>query len=449
MTTLLARNADILVTMDVARREIQGGGFFARNGVIEAVGSSADLPETADKVIDLSGLIATPGLINTHHHFYQNLTRAVPAGQNATLFGWLHAHYPIWARMGPDAIRISALVALAELALTGCVCSSDHLYMFPNGARLDDEIEAAQMIGARLHAARGAMSIGESDGGLPPDSLVENEAAILKDSLRAIQTWHDPNPGAMIRVAVAPCSPFSVSQGLMRDAAMLARDQGVMMHTHLAENDDDVAYSRDKFGCSPGDYAADVGWVGDDVWHAHYVKLDAREIALFAEHGVSVAHCPCSNMRLGSGIAPIGAMLRAGVNVGLGVDGSASNDSGHLMNEARQAMLLQRVAHGGDAMSARTALELATRGGAKALGRDDLGAIEIGKRADFAAFKASELALSGAWDRVAGLLLAGPLQAWHTVIEGKFVVHEGQITTIDLPSVLAAHHQISVDLMNG
>jgi cytosine/adenosine deaminase-related metal-dependent hydrolase len=449
MTTLLARNADILVTMDDTRREIPNGGFFARDGIIETVGPGNALPQTADEVFDLTGLIVTPGLINTHHHFYQNLTRAVPAGQDATLFGWLQAHYPIWARMGPDAVRVSALVALAELALTGCVCSSDHLYMFPNGARLDDEIEAAQMIGVRLHAARGAMSIGESDGGLPPDSLVEKEAAILEDSLRAIQAWHDPNPGAMIRVAVAPCSPFSVSQGLMRDAALLARDQGVMLHTHLAENDDDVAYSNERFGCSPGDYAADVGWVGEDVWHAHCVKLDPREIALFAQHGVSVAHCPCSNMRLGSGIAPIREMLRAGVNVGLGVDGSASNDSGHLMNEARQAMLLQRVAHGGDAMSARTALELATRGGAITLGREDLGSIEPGKRADFAAFSTAEPALSGAWDKVAGLLLAGPLQAWHTVVEGKYVVREGQIATINLPEVLAIHHKISVELMNG
>lgn len=449
MGTLLARNADIIATMDATRREIAGGGFFARDGVIEAVGAADTLPSEADEIIDLAGLIVTPGLINTHHHFYQNLTRAVPAGQDATLFRWLKAHYPIWARMGPEAIRVSALVALAELALTGCVCSSDHLYMFPNGARLEDEIEAAAMIGVRLHAARGAMSIGESDGGLPPDSLVEKEADILKDSLRVIQAWHDPNPGAMIRVAVAPCSPFSVSRGLMRDAADLARDQGVMLHTHLAESDDDVAYSLERYGCRPGDYAADVGWIGEDVWHAHCVKLDDREIALFAKHGVSVAHCPCSNMRLGSGIAPVRRMLDAGVNVSLGVDGSASNDSGHMMNEARQAMLLQRVANGGDAMSARTALELATRGGAKALGRDDLGAIEVGKRADFAAFQTATPALSGAWDKVAGLLLAGPLQAWHTVVEGKFVVREGRLTSIDLPSVLADHNRISMALANS
>jgi len=449
MATLLAKNADILATMDADRREIPGGGLFARDGVIEAVGPSEALPETADEVIDLSGAIVLPGLINTHHHFYQNLTRAVPAGQDARLFGWLTALYPIWARMGPDEIRLSASVALAEMALTGCTCSSDHLYLFPNGARLDDEIDAALEIGVRLHATRGAMSIGESAGGLPPDSLVEPEEDILKDCLRVIQAFHDPKPGAMIRVAAAPCSPFSVSRDLMREAAALARDQGVMLHTHLAENDEDVAYSLETFGCRPGDYAADVGWVGPDVWHAHCVKLDRREIDLFAAAGASVAHCPCSNMRLGSGIAPVNAMRAAGLNVALGVDGSASNDSGHLLNEARQAMLLQRVAHGGDAMSARTALELATLGGAKALGRDDLGSLAIGKRADFAVYDAGAPALSGAWDKLAGLVLAGPLQALHTVVEGRFVVRDGRVVTIDLEKTLAAHDRLARALALG
>ncbi len=446
MTTLLVRNADILVTMDGARREITGGGLFVRDGVIEAVGTTADLPGSADDILDLSGHVVVPGLINTHHHFYQNLTRAVPAAQDATLFKWLQTLYPIWSRIGPDEVRISASVALAEMALSGCTCSSDHLYIFPNGARLDDEIDAAREIGVRLHAMRGAMSIGEGDGGLPPDSLVEKEPLILDDCIRVIQDHHDPKPGAMIRVGVAPCSPFSVSRELMRNAALLARDHGVMMHTHLAENDDDISYSLEKFGCRPGQYAEDLGWTGDDVWHAHCVKLNEGEIDLFARSQTGVAHCPCSNMRLGSGIAPIRAMRDSGVRVGLGVDGSASNDSAHLLNEARQAMLLQRVALGGDAMSAREALEIATLGGAQVLGRSDLGSLEIGKRGDFAAFDTRTIDMAGAWDKVAALVLCGPQRANHTIVEGRTVVRDGQLTTIDLPTTLETHATLTREL---
>ncbi len=449
MTTLLARNAAVLVTMDPDRREITDGGLFVRDGIIEAVGGSSDLPETADEIVDLSDCVVAPGLINTHHHFYQNLTRAVPAAQNGTLFNWLQTLYPIWGRMGPDEIRVTAQLALAEMALAGATCSSDHLYMYPNGARLDDEIDAAREIGVRLHATRGAMSIGESDGGLPPDNLVEREADILDDCLRVVQAHHDPNPGAMIRVGIAPCSPFSVSRELMRDAAILARDQGVMLHTHLAENDDDVVYSLENFGCRPGDYARDLGWTGDDVWHAHCVKLDANEIDLFSRTGTGVAHCPCSNMRLGSGIAPVRAMRDAGVKVGLGVDGSASNDSGDLMTEARQAMLLQRVAHGGDALSARAALEIATWGGAQVLGRDDLGSLEVGKRADFAAFRTDGIELAGAWDPVAGLVFCGPVRAAHTVVEGRFVVRDGQLATMDLRKLLDTHAALATRLISG
>jgi len=449
MSTLLAKNADVLVTMDDARLEISGGGLFVRDGVIEAVGTTAEMPATADEILDLRGHVVTPGLINTHHHFYQNLTRAVPMAQDATLFDWLRTLYPIWSRIGPDEVRLSAQVALAELALSGCTCSSDHLYIFPNGARLDDEIEAAREIGVRLHAGRGAMSIGESAGGLPPDSLVEQEDNILADCLRVIQAHHDPNPGAMIRIAVAPCSPFSVSRELMRDTALLARDQGVMLHTHLAENEDDIAYCLDHFGCRPGRYADDLGWIGDDVWHAHCVKLDTAEIELFARSMTGVAHCPCSNMRLGSGIAPIRAMLDIGVKVGLGVDGSASNDSGHILNEARQAMLLQRVAHGGDAMCAREALEIATVGGAQVLGRDDLGVLAPGKRADFAAFDTTAIDMAGVWDKVAGLVLCGPMRAKHTVVEGRKVVYEGKLMTIDLPGVLKNHADSAARLMAG
>ncbi|MBT6096390.1 MAG: 8-oxoguanine deaminase [Rhodospirillaceae bacterium] len=449
MSTLLVRNAEVLVTMDGARREISGGGLFVRDGVIEAVDVAESLPSEADETLDLAGCVVIPGLINTHHHFYQNLTRAVPAAQDATLFGWLRTLYPIWARMGPDEIRVSTQLALAEMALSGCTCSSDHLYMFPGGARLDDQLEAAIDVGVRLHATRGAMSIGESDGGLPPDSLVENEADILNDCLRVIQAHHDPAPGAMIRIGVAPCSPFSVSRELMRDAAHLARDQGVMLHTHLAENDDDVAYSLEKFGCRPGEYAENLGWTGDDVWHAHCVKLDGDEIDLFNRTRTGVAHCPCSNMRLGSGIAPVRAMRDSGVKVALGVDGSASNDSGDLLAEARQAMLLQRVAHGGDVLGARETLEIATLGGAAVLGRTDLGSLEVGKRADFAVYRTDTIAMAGAWDPVAGLLFCGPHRAHHTVVEGRFVVRDGILNTIDLDSLLANHTRLARALGNA
>ena len=321
MTTLLLKDADLLVTMDADRREIPGGGVFVRDGVIEAVGPSASLPTQADETLSLAGCLALPGLINTHHHMYQSLTRALPGAQDAELFAWLRRLYPVWAGLTPEMIRVSTLTAMAELILSGCTTSSDHLYLYPNGARLDDSIEAAAQIGMRFHAARGSMSVGESQGGLPPDRLVEDENTILKDTQRLIETWHDPARHAMLRIIVAPCSPFSVSRSLMREAARLARAYGVSLHTHLAENDNDVAYSREKFGMTPAAYAESLGWTGADVWHAHCVKLDEAGIDLFARTGTGVAHCPCSNMRLASGIAPIPAMRRAGVPVGLGVDG--------------------------------------------------------------------------------------------------------------------------------
>jgi cytosine/adenosine deaminase-related metal-dependent hydrolase len=435
MTTLAIRNADVLVTMDGARREIPGGGLFARNGVIEAVGT--DLPP-ADQVIDAAGCVVTPGLVNTHHHLFQTLTRAVPGGQDALLFGWLRTLYPIWSRMNPDDMALSTTLGLAELALSGCTTSSDHLYLFPNGSRLDDTIHAAREIGLRFHATRGSMSIGESKGGLPPDALVEDEAAILRDCARVADAFHDPAPGAMTRIGFAPCSPFSVSRELMRDAALLAREKGVMLHTHLAENDEDVAYSLEKFGCRPGQYAEDLGWTGPDVWHAHCVKLDVQEIALFARTGTGAAHCPCSNCRLGSGIAPVRAMRDAGVKVGLGVDGSASNDAGHLLAEARQAMLLQRVNLGADAMSAREALEIATLGGAQVLGRSDIGALRPGMRADVAVWDMGGIAAAGAWDAVAALALCGPPKVRDLVVEGRRVVDGGHIVTADIAAATRA-----------
>lgn len=449
MPTLLIRNADILVTMDAARREIAGGGLFARDGVVEQVGPAAALPRQADEIVDAAGCVVTPGLVNTHHHMYQNLTRAVPAGQDALLFGWLQSLYPIWTRIGPEEVRISALVALAELALSGCTCAADHLYIFPNGARLDDEIDAAREIGLRLHATRGAMSIGESQGGLPPDALTEPEPAILDDCIRVIDAFHDSAEGAMIRVGVAPCSPFSVSRALMRESAALARDKGVMMHTHLAENDEDIHHTRARFGCRPGEFAEELGWTGPDVWHAHCVKLDGGEIDLFRRSHTGVAHCPCSNMRLGSGIAPIRAMRDHGLKVGLGVDGSASNDGADLLAEARQAMLLQRVALGADAMRAREALEIATLGGAAVLNRDDLGALAPGKRADFAVWPATGIETSGAWDPVAALILCGPHRARDTYVEGRAVVRGGQVVTADLDAAVRRHRALATRLMDG
>jgi len=439
MPDLLIRNADLCLTMDDARREIAGCDVLVRGGAIVQVGPGLRSPGA--EIVDAAGCLLTPGLVNTHHHLYQTLTRAVPEAQDALLFGWLRTLYPIWARFGPEEMFVSAQVGLAELALSGCTLTSDHLYLFPNGARLDDTVAAAREIGLRFHPTRGAMSIGESQGGLPPDALVETEAAILEDCIRVIDAFHDPSEGAMVRVGVAPCSPFSVSRDLMREAALLARDKGVMLHTHLAENDEDVAYSLARFGCRPGQYAEDLGWTGPDVWHAHAVKLDPEEIGLFARTGTGVAHCPCSNCRLGSGIAPVRAMRDAGVKVGLGVDGSASNDVGSLVQEARQAMLLQRVARGADAMSAREALWIATRGGAEVLGRPDCGRIAVGARADLALWDMSGIEAAGSWDKAA-LLLAGPMRVSGLWVEGRQIVAKGGLTSVDLTAMLRRQHAL-------
>ena len=431
MAETLIRGADALLTMQDA--EPDGTDILIRDGVVAEIGTGLI---TEGETVDAAGCLVTPGLVNTHHHLYQTLTRAVPAGQDATLFGWLQALYPIWGRMNPDHIALATQVGLAELALSGCTTSSDHLYLFPNGARLDDSIHAAAETGLRFHPTRGAMSIGVSRGGLPPDALVEEEAAILDDCIRVVDAFHDPAPGSMCRVGIAPCSPFSVSRDLMRDAAILARDKGVMLHTHLAENDEDVRYSLATFGCRPGQYAEDLGWTGPDVWHAHCVKLDAGEIDLFARTRTGVAHCPCSNCRLGSGIAPLRDMLDAGVRVGLGVDGSASNDAASLVDEARQAMLLARVSRGADAMSSRAALRVATRGGAEVLGRDDIGTLAPGMRADLAVWDMRGVEAAGSWDRAA-LLLAGPRRVRDLFVEGRQVVRDGQVTKLDLPVLIA------------
>jgi len=448
MATLLVRHVHTLVTMDDARREIEDGALFIRDGVIEAVGSTAALPASADETLDLPGHVVIPGLVNTHHHMYQTLTRAIPAGQNAELFGWLKTLYPIWAGLRAEHVYISALTAMAELILSGCTTSSDHLYIFPNDCELDDEIRAAQEIGIRFHAMRGSMSLGESKGGLPPDSVVEDERAILADSQRLIETYHDAGRYAMLRIGLAPCSPFSVTTDLMRESAAMARSYGVRLHTHLAENRSDIDYSREVFGMRPGEYAESVGWVGEDVWHAHCVKINAAEIALFGRTQTGVAHCPSSNARLASGIAPVREMVAAGVPVGLGVDGSASNDGGHLLAEARQALLLQRL--GGDpaALSARGALELATRGGAKVLGRDDVGVLAPGMAADFAAYDLAQVGFAGALhDPVAALLFCMPVNAAYTVINGKVVVRQGYLETVDLPVIVERHNRLAMALL--
>lgn len=440
MAELLIRGAGDVLTMDGSDA---GPDILIRDGVIAAMGHGLT---TVGEVIEARGCLVTPGLVNTHHHLYQTLTRAVPDGQDALLFGWLRTLYPIWARFTPDHVHVATQIGLAELALSGCTTSSDHLYLFPNGVTLDDTVHAAAEVGLRFHPTRGAMSIGESAGGLPPDALVEGERAILDDSIRVIDAFHDASEGAMCRVGIAPCSPFSVSRELMRDAALLARDKGVRLHTHLAENDEDVAFSLERFGCRPGQYAQDLGWTGPDVWHAHCVKLDASEIELFARTGTGVSHCPCSNCRLGSGIAPLRDMLDAGVPVGLGVDGSASNDRANLLDEARQAMLLQRVSRGADAMGGAEALRVATTGGARVLGRDDIGKLRVGLRADIAIWDMSGVEAAGSWDRAA-LLLAGPRRVRDLLVEGRQVVRDGQITTLDLPRVIERAEQLLRDLM--
>ncbi len=445
MKEILIRNADVIVTMDDARLEAENADILVREGVIVEIGAGL---ASEGEVIDAEGCVVTPGLVNTHHHLFQTLTRAVPPAQDAALFGWLQTLYPIWSRMGPEHLFTSAQVGLAELALSGCTMTSDHLYLYPGGGKLDDTIDAAREVGLRFHATRGSMSIGESKGGLPPDALVEGEAAILEDCIRVVDRYHDAEDGAMIRVALAPCSPFSVSRDLMRETATLARDKKVMLHTHLAENDEDIAFSQQAFGCRPGQYAEELGWVGDDVWHAHCVKLDPHEITLFSRTQTGVAHCPCSNCRLGSGIAPVVTMRDAGVPVGLGVDGSASNDTSNMIVEARQAMLLQRVENGGDAFSARAALELATRGGARVLGRaHECGQIAKGFRADIAIWDVSGVQSAGSWDPAA-LLLAGPTHVRDLLVEGRRIVAGGEVVSFDLSATIAKQNRLVLGLMS-
>lgn len=452
MSTLLVKNAAVLVTMDEQRREIRDGGLFVRDHVIEQVGPTDSLPQTAEQVLDLRDHVVIPGLVNTHHHFYQSLTRVIPDAQNKELFDWLVTLYPIWARITPEAITVSASLAAAELVLSGCTTASDHLYMFPNGSSLDDEIEGVRAVGLRFHASRGSMSLGQSKGGLPPDSVVEDEDAILRDSQRVIETFHDNSCYSMLRITLAPCSPFSVTPDLMRASAELARNYpGVRLHTHLAETEPDVQFSLKMFGMKPGDYAEDVGWIGEDVWHAHCVHLTDEAIIKFGQTGTGVAHCPGSNARLASGIARVRHMLEQHVPVGLGVDGSASNDSGHLLNEGRLALLMQRaLTRDPEVLTAREVLEIATLGGARVLGRDDIGALKPGMAADFVAYDLNQVAFAGALsDPVAALLFCTSVNVNYSVINGRVIVRDGHLTTVDLPPLMERHNQLAQALANG
>lgn len=481
MGTLLIHNARAVATFDTATfdnadpaqfTELRNASIYIEGNRIAFIGTTADLPPhalQADELIDAQRHLVTPGLVNTHHHMYQSLTRAIPEVQNAELFGWLRGLYPIWAGLTPEMAQVSTQIAMAELLLSGCTTSSDHLYIYPNGVRLDDSIAAAAEIGMRFVATRGSMSVGQSQGGLPPDRVVEREDCILKDTQRLIEQYHDASFGSMLNVAVAPCSPFSVSRDLMRESALLARQYGARLHTHLAENDHDLAYSQEKFGCTPTQYAQDLGWLGHDVWHAHCVKLDDEGIRLFAASRTGVAHCPCSNMRLASGIAPVRKMRNAGVPVGLGVDGSASNDAAHMLNEARQALLLARVGRamqppevregktffgcdlGPAEMTVRDALSVATRGGAQVLGRADIGHLAVGMCADLVLWDLDTLGFAGGavHDPVGSLLLCASPQADYTVVNGQVVVREGHLETVDLGPLMERHNRLALQLAEG
>ncbi|MCS4503937.1 8-oxoguanine deaminase [Arhodomonas aquaeolei] len=446
MTSLILDNAAAVATM-----EGDDGGVLHDASIriednrIVAVGPAARIGTDADRVIDARGHILIPGLVNTHHHFYQTLTRNLPAGQDAGLFNWLVSHYPVWARLDPEAMDVSTRIAAAELMLSGCTTAADHTYLWPNGARLDDQVQAAREMGLRFHAGRGSMSVGESDGGLPPDSVVESEAAILADSQRVIETHHDDADYAMTRVALAPCSPFSVSQTLMRESLEMARHYGVHCHTHLAETRDETAYCLERFGRTPVEYAEDLGWCGEDVWFAHMVHPEDDEVRRLGAHRCGVAHCPSSNMRLGSGAAPVRALRRAGARVGLGVDGSASNDGSDMLGEARQTMLLHRLVDGPDATGAVEALSLATRGGAAVLGRNDIGRLAPGMAADIVGYRLDTLPLAGGavHDPLAALVFCRPPQVALSLINGRLRVRDGALTDVDLPALVRRHNDIA------
>lgn len=447
--SLLIRDIHLLVTMDGGDRRLRGGYLYAEDGEIKRIGTQVPRGLRADRTIRAPFAVALPGLVNTHHHLCQTLTRAHPRAANAELFDWLTTLYPVWARLDEEAVHVAALVGMAELMLSGCTTTADHHYLFPRGETklIDAEIAAAREIGIRFVATRGSMSLGRKDGGLPPDSVVQDEETILADSERVIRRYHDPKPGAMLQVALAPCSPFSVSERLMRETAALAERHGVRLHTHLAETKDEETYCLRRFGRRPVEFLADNGWLDDRVWVAHGIHFNRSEIRRLGRARIGVAHCPTSNMRLGSGIAPVHALAAAGCAVGLGVDGSASNDGSHLLAEARQALLLGRVARGADAVKVEEALAMATAGGAACLGRRDIGALEPGRRADVALFDLRDVGYSGAGDPLLGLLLCAPTRVHTLIVDGRPVVEDGVLRTIALERVVARHGRIAARLL--
>jgi cytosine/adenosine deaminase-related metal-dependent hydrolase len=455
VTDLVVRNARLVATLDADRRELSGGWVAITDGLIEAVGASAEAPPVATRTIDATDCLVTPGLVNTHHHLYQNLTRAYPPMTDKPLFGWLQSLYPLWAAIDEEAVHASAFVGLAELALSGCTTSSDHLYLHPRraGDLLAAEIAAATALRIRFHPTRGSMSLSEKDGGLPPDSVVQDDDTILAESEAAVDRHHDRAHGAMVRIALAPCSPFSVTEQLMVRSAELAERLDVRLHTHFAENAEDDAFSMATFGCRPMEYLERTGWCSERTWVAHCVMPNDDEIRRLGAARIGVAHCPSSNMILSSGIAPVVAMRAAGVKVGLGVDGSSSADSASLWLEARQAMLLAKLRDGAAAGTARMALECATLGGAGCLGRDgELGTLSAGAVGDLAIWRLDGPAFAGALaDPIEAWLRCGPVGAWHTIVHGRLVVEAGRVVHAGLDEQLRIHgrHAARIQQLDG
>lgn len=454
MADLLIRNARCIATMDSDRRELSGGWVAITGGLIEAVGSSTDPEPPAHEVVDAADCLVTPGLVNTHHHLYQNLTRALPAMTSQPLFGWLQSLYPLWRGLDEESAYVSAWVGLAELALGGCTTSTDHLYLHPRngGDLLGAEIAAATSIGMRFHPTRGSMSLSQKDGGLPPDDVVSDDDSILAASEEAVHRHHDRSHGAMVRIALAPCSPFSVTESLMVRSAELAERLDVRLHTHFAENSEDDDFSLARFGCRPMEYLERTGWCTDRTWVAHCVMPNSDEVHRLGAAGIGVAHCPSSNLILASGIAPVVSMRAAGVKVGLGVDGSSSADSASLWLEARQAMLLAKLRDGAGAGTARMALEVATLGGAGCLGREgEIGVLTPGAVGDVTVWRLDGPIFAGAIaDPIEGWLRCGPTSAWHTVVNGRFVVRDGRIVDdANLTDALRRHRVEATRIQAG
>lgn len=447
--SLLIRDLHTLVLMDGGDRRLRGGFLYAEDGEIKQVGTRPPRTLQPRRTISAPYAVALPGLVNTHHHLWQTLTRACPTAADVGLFDWLRTLYPLWARLDEEALYAGTLVGLAELMLSGCTTTADHHYLFPRGQTklIDVEIEAARRIGIRFHPTRGSMSVGRSRGGLPPDSVVQSEGKILADSERLIRQYHDPGPGSMLQIGLAPCSPFSVSPRLMRETAELARRHQVRLHTHLAETRDEEAYCLRRFRQRPLGFLREVGWLGDTTWIAHGIYFNRAEVARLGRLRVGIAHCPSSNMRLGSGVAPVLALRGAGCPVGLGVDGSASNDSSHMLAEARQALLLNRLAHGAGALSVQQALRMATVEGARCLGRSDIGSLEPGKRADVALFDLRDVGYSGAGDAVAALLLCAPARVHTLVVEGRVVVEDYGLKTVALAPLVIRHRRLAARIV--